>query len=111
MIRRARLVPIGPAAAPPQRPVDVLVEDGVVTTVAAQLDARPHVEEYDAEGRWCAPGLWDQHVHLTQWTLASQRLDLAPARTPEQVLAVVAERLTAVPGVPVIGWGHRPGGW
>ena len=38
LIRRARLVPIGPTAAPPQHPVDVLVEDGLVTTVAAQLD-------------------------------------------------------------------------
>src|SRR4051794_8626594 len=111
MIRRARLVPIGPAASPPRHPVDVLVEDGLVTTVAAHLDARPGVEEVDADGRWCAPGLWDQHVHFTQWTLASQRLDLAPARSPEQVLAMVAERVTTLPGVPVVGWGHRPGTW
>jgi predicted amidohydrolase YtcJ len=111
MIRRARLVPIGPAASPPRHPVDVLVEDGLVTTVAAHLDARPGIEEVDADGRWCAPGLWDQHVHFTQWTLASQRLDLAPARSPEQVLAMVGERLTTLPGVPVVGWGHRPGGW
>ncbi len=111
MIRRARLVPIGPAAAPPEHPVDVLVEDGRVTTVAAQLDPRPGIEEIDADGRWCAPGLWDQHVHLAQWTLASQRLDLAPARSPEQALALVAERLATLPGVPVVGWGHRSGIW
>ena len=111
LIRRARLVPIGPTAAPPEHPVDVLVEDGVVTTVAGDLDPRPGVEEVDADGRWCAPGLWDQHVHLTQWTLASQRLDLAPARSPEQALILVAERVAALPGVPIIGWGHRPGGW
>jgi len=111
LIRRARLVPIGPAAAPAQHPVDVLVDDGVVTTVASELDPRPGVEEVDADGRWCAPGLWDQHVHLTQWTLASQRLDLAPARSPEQALTLVAERVAELPGVPIIGWGHRPGGW
>src|SRR5690349_25132550 len=35
LIRRARLVPIGPAASPPLAPVDVLVEDGLVTTVAS----------------------------------------------------------------------------
>ena len=110
MIRAARLVPIGPTAAP-GHPVDVLVEDGVVTTVAARLDARPGVEEVDADGRWCAPGLWDQHVHFTQWTLASQRLDLAPARSPEQALAMVADRVTTLPGVPIVGWGHRPGAW
>ncbi len=111
LIRRARLVPIGPAAAPPQEPVDVLVEDGRVSYVSAHLDPRPGVEEFAADGRWLAPGLWDQHVHLGQWTLASQRLDLAAARSPEQVLAQVTERLTTLPGVPVIGWGHRPGGW
>ena len=71
LIRRARLVPIGPAAAPPRHPVDVLVEDGVVTAMAQDLDPRRGVEEHDADGRWCAPGLWDQHVHLAQWTLSS----------------------------------------
>jgi len=111
MIRRARLVPIGPAAAPPEHPVDVLVEDGVVKTLAAHLDQRPGVEEIDADGRWCAPGLWDQHVHLSQWTSASQRLDLAPARSPEQALAMVAARVAELPGVPVVGWGHRSGIW
>jgi predicted amidohydrolase YtcJ len=115
LIRRARLVPIGPAAAPSpgsaDRPVDVLVEDGVVTALAEGLDARAGVEEVDADGRWCAPGLWDQHVHLAQWTLASQRLDLGPARTPEQALQLVAERVTTLPGVPIVGWGHRSGTW
>ncbi len=111
LIRATRVVPIGPTAAPSQDPVDVLVEDGLVTSVAAHLDSRRGIEEVDADGRWCAPGLWDQHVHLAQWTLASQRLDLAPAGSPEQVLALVAERVTTLPRVPVIGWGHRPGGW
>jgi predicted amidohydrolase YtcJ len=111
LIRGARLVPIGPTAAPPREPVDVLVEHGVVIRVADRLDSRPGVEEVAAAGRWCAPGLWDQHVHLAQWTLSSQRLDLAPARSPEHALALVSERVTTLPGVPVIGWGHRPGRW
>ena len=57
------------------------------------------------------PGLWDQHVHLAQWTLASQRLDLAGARSPEDALRAVAERVAEYPELPVIGWGHRSGGW
>lgn len=111
LVRRARLVPIGPSAAAPREPVDILVEDGVVTRVGQELQAPAQVDAVPAEGRWCAPGLWDQHVHLTQWTLSSQRLDLAPARTPEDVLALVAGRVAALPGVPLVGWGHRPGGW
>ena len=89
LIRGARLVPIGPTAAPPREPVDVLLQDGVVTRVARGLDPRRGVAEVRAEGRWCAPGLWDQHVHLAQWTLSSQRLDLATARTPEDVLHAI----------------------
>ena len=33
-----------------------------------QLDRPLGIEEYDAEGRWLIPGLWDHHVHLAQWT-------------------------------------------
>ena len=111
LIRGTRVVPIGPTAAPQEEPVDVLVTDGLVTAVAGHLDSRAGVQEVAADGRWCAPGLWDQHVHLAQWTLASQRLDLAPARTPEQALSMVAQRVAELPGVPIIGWGHRPGPW
>ncbi len=57
------------------------------------------------------PGLWDQHVHLTQWALNSARLDLASARSVEQAVGMVAERLAEWPDVPVIGWGHRPTDW
>ena len=57
------------------------------------------------------PGLWDQHVHLAQWTLSSARLDLAPARSAEQAVALVRERLEEWPDLPVIGWGHRPTAW
>ena len=57
------------------------------------------------------PGLWDQHTHLAQWTLSSQRLDLAAARSPEDATRLVAERIADYPDLPVIGWGHRSAGW
>jgi predicted amidohydrolase YtcJ len=111
LIRRARIVPLGAGEMPDDDPVDVLVEDGTVTGVGPAL-ARPHgVDEVDADGRWLAPGLWDQHVHLAQWTLTSQRLDLAAARSPEDATRAVAERVAEYPDLPVIGWGHRSGGW
>ncbi|MDQ1105784.1 amidohydrolase [Nocardioides zeae] len=116
LIRQARLVPVGPGvtAGPSPRPVDVVVTDGRVTAVGPDLPVHPGAtaaEVVDAEGRWLIPGLWDQHVHLGQWTLASQRLDLAGARSPEDATRMVAERLAEQPGHPVIGWGHRSGGW
>jgi predicted amidohydrolase YtcJ len=109
-MRRARLVPLRGAAAP-SHPVDVQVTDGVVTEVGQNLPGLPGIREYDADGRWLMPGLWDQHVHLGQWTLASQRLDLAGCRSIEDALARVAQRLADGPDVPVVGWGHRSASW
>lgn len=111
LIRDARLVALREGEQATDRPVDVAVERGVVTAVGPGLARPAGADEVDAAGRWLAPGLWDQHVHLAQWTLASQRLDLAAARSPEDALAMVTERVAADPGLPVIGWGHRSGGW
>ncbi|ANH37469.1 N-substituted formamide deformylase precursor [Nocardioides dokdonensis FR1436] len=111
IIRRARLVPVHAGDVVPDAPVDVLVTDGTVAAVAPRLDRPAGTPEVDAEGRWVVPGLWDQHVHLAQWTLSSGRLDLAGARSPEAALAMVAERVAEYPDLPVIGWGHRSAGW
>ncbi|WP_166134735.1 amidohydrolase [Nocardioides ochotonae] len=111
LIRNARPVPLKPDERAPDRPVDVLVELGSVTAVGPALERPSGVEEIDAAGRWLIPGLWDQHLHMTQWTLASQRLDLTAARSPEQVLRLVRDRIAERPGQPVIGWGHRAGTW
>lgn len=113
LLRGARLVPVTPAAGTPAPadPVDVLVEAGRVTRVAPGLDRPEGVEEVRADGRWLVPGLWDQHVHLAQWTLSSGRLDLAGARSPEAALDLVRERVAEYPDLPVIGWGHRSAGW
>jgi predicted amidohydrolase YtcJ len=112
LIRNARLV--GLTDPTPAGTVDVLVEDGTVTRVGAGLEATAeehHVERHDAGGRWLMPGLWDQHVHLGQWTLASMRLDLAGAKSSQQAVDLVRERLEEWPDLPVIGWGHRPTAW
>ena len=117
LIRDARLVPLTsgpagePAGHPASDPVDVLVEGGLVTGVGPGLRRPGGVEEVRAEGRWLMPGLWDAHVHMAQWTLASQRLDLAADRSPEAVVRRVAERIAESPDLPVIGWGHRSGTW
>ena len=115
LIRDARLVPLCdgdvPLDVPLDPPLDVAVTDGVVSAVGAGLDRPAGAEEVDAGGRWLVPGLWDQHTHLAQWTLTSQRLDLAGARSPEDAVRAVAERIAAYPDLPVIGWGHRSGVW
>ena len=108
LIRNVRLVALTDAA---PGPVGVRVDDGRVVEVGADLMPGGGESSYDAGGRWLMPGLWDQHVHLGQWTLTSARLDLAPARSSAEAVALVRERLEEWPDLPVIGWGHRPTAW
>lgn len=111
LLREVRLVPLREGESVPDAPVDVLVTAGTVAEVGPGLTRPAGAEEVDGAGRWLIPGLWDQHVHLTQWALASQRLDLSGARSPEEATRAVAERVAAEPDRPVIGWGHRSAGW
>ena len=117
LMRNARLAPVRgrhPAVLPEPPvnvPLDVLVIDGRVVEVGEQLARPPGANEHDAAGRWLIPGLWDQHVHLAQWTMVSQRLDLTGTRSVEEVLARVTVRLVETPDAPVVGWGQRSAGW
>jgi predicted amidohydrolase YtcJ len=110
LISDVRRVALAHGPAGDAEPVDVLIEDGSVTQVGRGLD-RGAGETVAGEGRWLIPGLWDQHVHLGQWTLTSSRLDLASAGSPEAAVRRTQERAAERPGSPVIGWGHRSASW
>ncbi len=60
--------------------VDMRVDGGVIT----EIGPGRHGDDFehdglDLGGRFANPGLWDNHVHFTQWALQSQRLDLGAA--------------------------------
>jgi predicted amidohydrolase YtcJ len=69
----------------------------------------------DLDGRFVIPGLWDNHVHFTQWALLSSRVDVSPAVSAVDVVG----RLTSVVGgagaheteSPLIAFGVRDGLW
>ena len=111
LLRNARLVPVMSATPtvlpdpPVGIPLDVLVIDGRVVEVGENLPRPPRANEHDADGRWLIPGLWDQHVHLDQWTQVSQRLDLTGTRSAEEVLDRVVARLAEGPEGPAPGMG------
>lgn len=109
LLRGVRLVPVGGPA--PAGPVDVRLRGGRVSALAPRL-APGAAEVLDADGRWLAPGLWDAHVHLAQWSAHRGRLDLAGAGGPDEVLARVAGRLAAGrPAGVLVGAGYRSATW
>lgn len=92
--------------------VDIRIAGGVVTESGPAL-ARRHDEVLDADGRWAVPGLWDHHVHLGQLGAREGWFDTSAARTPEDLLWLVARRVAAAanPAEPLIGFGARPSLW
>lgn len=117
LIRRARLVGAtkGTSTAPgligPPEPVDILLSNGRIAAVGPDLPATG-VAEIDADGRWASPGLWDNHVHLGQWTVNRGWIDLSGTDSPEDVLDRVRQVLpTTRPGQAIFGFGFRIAVW
>jgi len=124
VLRGARLVPFdddgaartGDHADGPSAPglVDVAVADGRIMAVAPHLTTAGADDVVDLEGRWLMPGLWDAHVHMSQWALDRQRVDVGHARSASEAAAIMAEhaRLAAPPpGIVLVGRGFRDGLW
>ena len=102
--------------------VDVCVRDGRVVAVGSDLrlsdDAATGngrvIERVELGGRTVLRGLRDAHVHLTQWALARQRLDVSGAASAAGAAALVVARLRErplAPGAPLVGFGFRDGLW
>ncbi|MFN8192927.1 MAG: amidohydrolase family protein [Nocardioidaceae bacterium] len=112
LLRNVRPVELVPGTGHGGEPVDVRVQDEVVLEIGNGLDRPVGLPEFDAQGRWLVPGLWDQHVHLGQWSMSSSRLDLGGTSSVAEALDRVAERLRRDPDATVVvGWGHRPATW
>ncbi|MET0716449.1 MAG: amidohydrolase family protein, partial [Mycetocola sp.] len=99
------------------QPVDVMLEDGTVAEVRPTGTGPVDGEETRGDGRWLLPGLWDSHVHFTQWAQTSRRFDLAGTSTAAEVLAAVAAHTALNPDTsagsdePAVGFGFRDALW
>ncbi|MET0725084.1 MAG: amidohydrolase family protein, partial [Leifsonia sp.] len=91
--------------------VDITVDDERITAVAPAGAGAPIGERVELDGRVVVPGLWDNHVHFTQWTLTTRRLDLAAARSAAEVARLVAERIGSGDTDGIVGFGFRDGLW
>ena len=64
--------------------------------------------DLDLGGRWVSPGLWDNHVHFTQWALSSRRVDLSAASSAADAAAIIG---SAGGSGLVMGAAFRDGLW
>jgi predicted amidohydrolase YtcJ len=91
-------------------PLDVLVLGGRVARVAPAIETSG-VRVVDLEGRVLRPGLWDAHVHFTQWVIRQSRVDLSPASSAAETVAIVRTALPLTPAEVVVGYGFRDALW
>jgi predicted amidohydrolase YtcJ len=108
VLRRARLIGMTGPTGSVGGLVDVLIDDGRIREIGEALTGS--AETVDLDGRYVLPGLWDSHVHFSQWSVSRQRLDLTGASSAAVVAQLVAERAAGETG-PVVGYGFRDGLW
>lgn len=95
---------------------DVLMQDGRVKSVvpSGKLDRTMRgIEPADLDGRFVGPGLWDAHVHFTQWVKSRDRLDLSSATSAGETTGLVRRSIDSgeVVGRILEGYGFRDGLW
>jgi predicted amidohydrolase YtcJ len=93
---------------------DLIIQAGrVVSMRPAGTISRPPAPTVDLEGRFVLPGLWDNHVHFTEWVSSGNRLDLSRARSAREVVALVQVALQqrTAEDRPLIGHGFRDALW
>lgn len=105
LLRDARLLSGSPA--------DVLVRAGVIAAIGMPGTVPAEGAEIVAlGGRILAPGMWDEHVHFTQWVIQRHRHDLSGARSAAEVLAMVRRALDGPQRRGIfVGYGFRDGSW
>ncbi|HEU4667403.1 MAG TPA: amidohydrolase family protein [Arthrobacter sp.] len=93
-------------------PVSVHISAGRISRIGAAGEAPDGARFLDADGCYVIPGLWDEHVHMTQWALHANRIDLSAAVTAHGAAAVVRSFLPAAdPSMTTVGVGFRDALW
>lgn len=92
--------------------VDVTIEAGVIRRIGPRVPGRAGQAAVDLDGRWLIPGLWDNHVHFSQWAQIAQRLDLSAAASAAETVTLVRARVRQLrAGESLVGFGFRDGLW
>ena len=92
--------------------LDIHIAGGTITHIGPAGEVPHTAPAVDLDGRYVIPGLWDEHVHMTQWALASNRIDLSEAESARDAASTVRGALSsAAPGRTVVGAGFRDALW
>jgi predicted amidohydrolase YtcJ len=94
------------------RPVDVLLAGGLVRSItpAGSQPVDAGVRTIPLDGRYVIPGLYDRHVHFSQWALEAGRIDLSGAGSAADVQAIVRAAIDRGERE-VTGVAYRDGMW
>ncbi len=96
-------------------PVDLLVDDGRITSITPAAHAASGVpagaEPLSVDGRWVVPGLWDNHVHFTQWARTSRRIDVSDAESAAHAARLVEVAARARDDEVLVGFGYHCALW
>ncbi|GAA2576968.1 amidohydrolase [Microbacterium binotii] len=89
---------------------DIVLHDGRIADIAPAGALRLTGSVHRAEGAHVIPGLWDHHVHVTQWALAALREPLGDAVSATDAAARMGRVAPGVDGRRV-GTGFRDALW
>jgi predicted amidohydrolase YtcJ len=96
-------------------PVDLVLRDGIIAAVApaGALEIADGDDVIHADGRFVLPGLWDEHVHMTQWAQSRRRIDVGEADSAAEAAAILRSALASrsVTDDVIVGVGFRDGLW
>lgn len=94
--------------------VDIVLQDGAISAIGPTGTLESVGEVVDVSGGFVGPGLWDNHVHLTQHAIRRSRVDLSETTSAEDTLAAVRRAIDAghprIDGI-LMGYGFRDGLW
>lgn len=110
MIADVRVSGPGRGGASDPEPSDVVISGGRIVDIAPRGALRPVGEVLDGGGGWLVPGLWDHHVHMTQWAHASRRVSIGRGNSAAETAALVGAVPPASDGTRV-AVGFRDGLW
>lgn len=91
---------------------------GEVHVVGGQVSRTPDdsARRIDGQGGIIMPGLWDAHVHMTQWAMTTRWIDVSGTRSAQQAAGVIGEALqrshhATQQDEVVVGFGFRDSLW